>query len=159
MPVTFNPIGKVEIEDGRSYIALDKKYLEATLGLDDFSHIQVIWWCNLYDSEETRNYFVMDKPYKKGPEKLGILATRSPVRPNPIAITACKLLGIDSERGRLEVIYLDAEEGTPVLDIKPYQPSVDKVRDVIMPGWCAHWPDCVEADKGFDWSAEFNFPE
>ncbi len=85
MLVTFNPIGTVKIEDGRYYIELKEKFFEATLGLDEFSHIQVIWWFNLYDSEESRNYFVMDKPYTNGPEKVGVLASRSPIRPNPIA--------------------------------------------------------------------------
>jgi len=159
MSVTFNPIGQVKIEKDRYYIEVEEKYIEATLGLDEYSHIQVVWWFNLYDSEEARNYFVMDKPYKKGPEKVGVLASRSPVRPNPIAITACSLTALDQEKCRLEVEYIDAEDGTPVLDIKPYQPSIDKVLDVKMPAWCGHWPDCVEANEGFDWSKEFNFPE
>jgi hypothetical protein len=83
MPVTFDPIGTIRKENGRSYIAFDKKYVDAMLGLDAFSHILVIWWFNLYDSTESRNYFVLDKPYQKGPDKLGVFATRSPIRPNP----------------------------------------------------------------------------
>ncbi len=159
MSVMFSPIGKVKIKDNRYYIELEEKYFEAVLGLDEYSHIQAIWWFNLYDSEESRNYFVMDKPYKKGPEKVGVLATRSPVRPNPIAVTACALIALDREKHRLEIGYIDAEDGTPVLDIKPYHLSIDKVRDVKMPAWSAHWPDCFEANEGFDWNKEFNFPE
>ena len=158
MLVTFNPIGTVKIEDGRYYIELKEKYFEATLGLDEFSHIHVIWWFNLYDSAESRNYFVMDKPYTNGPEKLGVLASRSPIRPNPIAVTVSPLITLDKEKHRLEIGYIDAEGGTPILDIKPYHPSEDKVRDVVMPVWCRHWPDCIEANDGFDWSKEFNFP-
>jgi len=159
MSVIFNPIGKVKIEDGRYYVELEEKYFEATLGLQEYGHIQVIWWFNLYDSEESRNYFVMNKPYKNGPEKVGVLASRSPVRPNPIAVTACALIALDGKTSRLEVGYIDAEDGTPVLDIKPYEPSIDKVCGVRMPDWCKHWPDCLEANEGFDWSLEFNFPE
>ncbi|SMC49496.1 SAM-dependent methyltransferase [Papillibacter cinnamivorans] len=159
MSVIFNPIGKVKVESNRYYIELEEKYFEATLGLQEYSHIEVIWWFNLYDSEESRNYFVMDQPYKNGPEKVGVLASRSPVRPNPIAVTACALIALDGKASRLEVGYIDAEDGTPVLDIKPYEPSIDKVRDVRMPDWCKHWPDCLEANEGFDWSREFNFPE
>ena len=157
MPVEFNPIGKVLIEDGRFFVELDKRFADAVLGLEAFSHIQVIWWFNLYDSEESRNYLVMDKPYTKGPDKIGVLATRSPVRPNPIAVTACALLGVDRKAGRLEVAYIDAENDTPVLDIKPYEPSDDRVRDVVMPDWCAHWPGCLEESADFDWQSEFNF--
>ena len=159
MSVTFNPIGKVKIEDSCYYIELEEKFFEATLGLGEYSHIQAIWWFNLYDSEEARNYFIMDRPYKKGPGKVGVLATRSPVRPNPIAMTACALIALDNKKHRLEIGYIDAEDGTPVLDIKPYQPSIDKVRDIEMPAWCGHWPDCVESNEGFDWNKEFNFPE
>ena len=63
MSVTFNPIGKVKIENGEYFIELDEKIFSATLGLDEYSHIQVIWWFHLYDSEQARNYFVLDKPY------------------------------------------------------------------------------------------------
>lgn len=159
MSVTFNPIGKVKIENGRYFIELDEKFFEATLGLDEYSHIQVVWWFNLYDNEESRKTFVMDKPYKNGPEKVGILATRSPIRPNPIAISACALLALEKEIHRLEVAYIDAEDSTPILDIKPYEPSVDKVRDVEMPDWCKHWPNFLEESAEFEWSREFNFPE
>jgi tRNA-Thr(GGU) m(6)t(6)A37 methyltransferase TsaA len=159
MSVTFSPIGQVKIENGKYFIELEEKFIEAALGLDEYSHIQVIWWFHLYDSEDTRNYFVLDKPYKNGPEKIGVLATRSPVRPNPIGITSCGLINIDRKAGRLEVDFIDAENDTPVLDIKPYQPSVDKVRDVKMPDWCSHWPQYYEESGEFDWGAEFNFPE
>lgn len=158
MSVTFNPIGTVKTEDGRFFIELEKSVFTATLGLGEFSHILVLWWFNLYDSPEARGYFVMDKPYVKGPEKIGVLATRSPIRPNPIAVTACALLAVDAEKCRLEVAWIDAENGTPVLDIKPYEPSGDKVRDVKMPDWCAHWPACLEESENFDWNKEFNFP-
>lgn len=157
MSVTYNPIGKVKIDNGRYHIELEEKYFEASLGIDEFSHILVVWWFNLYDSPESRNYLILDKPYKNGPEKIGVLATRSPVRPNPIALTACALLGVDKISHRLEVAYIDAENGTPVLDIKPYEPSDEVVRDVIMPAWCRHWPKCLEESADFDWSKEFNF--
>ncbi len=159
MSVTFNPIGRVKIEGRRYYIELEEKFFEATLGIDEYSHIQAIWWFNLYDSQETRGCFVMDKPYKKGPEKVGVLASRSPIRPSPIAVTACAVIKVDAEKHRLEIGYIDAEDGTPVLDIKPYQPSIDRVRDVKMPDWATHWPNCVEDNEDFNWSEEFNFLE
>lgn len=157
--VTFNPIGRVEIVNGRCFIRLDDGTAEAALGLEEYSHIQVIWWFNLYDGEEARNYFVMDKPYTNGPEKVGVFATRGPIRPNPIAVTACALTAVDLAKRTIEVQSIDAEDGTPVLDIKPYHPSMDRVRDAVMPSWCSHWPDSLENNSGFDWSKEFNFPE
>ncbi len=157
--VTFEPIGSVRVKNGKYFITLEKKFKDAVMGLEEFSHIYVVWWFHLYDSNETRNYFVMDKPYTLGPEKIGVLATRSPIRPNPIAITACDLIGIDMENCSIEVGYMDAEDGTPVLDIKPYHPSDDRVRDVRMPLWCSHWPACYEDSGQFDWSKEFTFQE
>jgi tRNA-Thr(GGU) m(6)t(6)A37 methyltransferase TsaA len=157
MTVTFSPIGHVKTGNGRYFIELEEKHLEAALGVDEFSHIQVLWWANLYDSPEARNYLVLDKPYKKGPDKIGVLATRSPVRPNPIGVTACALISVDRASRCLEVAYIDAEDGTPVLDIKPYEPAEDRVRDVVMPAWCRHWPSCLEESADFDWYSEFNF--
>lgn len=156
--VCFNPIGKVVIEGGRYFLELDREAFAAARGLEEFSHIQMVWWFHLYDSEETRKCLVLDRPYVKGPEKIGVLATRSPVRPNPIAITACALVGVDPRSRRLEVSYTDAENGTPILDIKPYHPSEDRVRDVKTPAWCAHWPQYWEDSGDFDWGAEFAFP-
>lgn len=157
--VSFNPIGKVITEGGRYFVELDSKYVDAALGLDEFSHIIVLWWFNLYDSEETRNCFTVEKPYKNGPEKIGVLATRGPVRPNPIALTTCAFIGFDKQIGRIEVDWIEAENLTPVLDIKPYHPADDKVRDLKMPKWCAHWPKWREESGDFDWAGEFNCPE
>jgi tRNA-Thr(GGU) m(6)t(6)A37 methyltransferase TsaA len=157
MPVQFEPIGKVVTENGRYFIELDKSVFPAVTGLDAFSHLLVLWWFHLYDSPQARQYYITEKPYVHGPDKIGVLATRSPVRPNPIAVTACALLGVDPENHRLEVGWIDAENDTPVLDIKPYEPSDDRVRDVVMPDWCRHWPSCLEESAEFDWAGEFNF--
>jgi tRNA (Thr-GGU) A37 N-methylase len=66
---------------------------------------------------------------------------------------------MDQPNQRIEVAYLDAENDTPILDIKPYHPSSDRVRDIKMPEWCRHWPTWYEDSQAFDWSKEFNFPE
>ncbi len=157
MSVCLKPIGRVALKHGRYFIELEPQYTQAALGLEEYSHIQVIWWFHLCDDNRCRGLLALDKPYKNGPERVGVLATRSPIRPNPIALTACELVGLDSQQHSLELAWIDAENGTPVLDIKPYQPSVDRVRDVKMPGWCAHWPACAEESGAFDWGSEFNF--
>jgi tRNA (adenine37-N6)-methyltransferase len=157
MAAVFESIGKAKQENGRFFIQLDEQYMDAALGLDDFSHIQVVWWFHLTDQEEVRKQRVIDAPYRDGPEKLGVFATRGPIRPNPIAITACAILAMNRENNRIEVDYLDAEDGTPILDIKPYHPSSDKIRDVRMPAWCADWPGCYEESGEFDWGSVFNF--
>ena len=52
---------------------------------------------------------------------------------------------------------MDAFNGTPILDIKPYIPSVDKVNKVKTPTWSKHWPQSYEESGDFDWEKEFNF--
>ena len=58
---------------------------------------------------------------------MGIFATRAPLRPNPIALSTAEVLDIDQANGILRLAYIDALDGTPVLDIKPYTPSLDRV--------------------------------
>ena len=53
--------------------------------------------------------------------------------------------------------YIDAEDGSPLLDLKPYTPSLDRVEDPPLPAWCAHWPRDVESSGDFPWEDEFNF--
>lgn len=97
------------------------------------------------------------KPYAKAPEMMGIFATRSPVRPNPIAVTTVAVLHIDYENGVIIIPYIDANNGTPVLDLKPYTPSIDRVENPESPDWCSHWPSNIESSGAFDWEGEFLF--
>ena len=87
---------------------------------------------------------------------MGIFATRSPVRPNPIALTV-EIIDIDSENGRIHIAYIDANDGSPLLDLKPYTPSLDRVERPEVPGWCGHWPKSLEESADFAWENEFNF--
>ncbi|GEM_PF-76308 len=153
----LNPIGYAECDNGKFQIKLDEKYKEALLGLEGYSHVEVLWWFSGCDNSEDRNIMTIEKPYTKGPEKLGTFATRSPERPNPIAVSVCSLKNIDIDKGIIEFDYFDAYTGTPVLDLKPYTPSCDKVENVKTPDWCAHWPDSYEKSGDFDWEKEFNF--
>ena len=63
----------------------------------------------------------------------GVFATRSPFRPNLIALTTCKIVGI--EGNVIDVENVDAFDGTPVLDIKPYLPGLDSESDIRLPAW------------------------
>lgn len=157
MNFTLQQIGTARQGADGFYIELDKKYLPALKGLEGFGYIQVLWWFDGCDNARSRNILTLDKPYKNAPDTLGVFATRSPQRPNPIALSAAFVTGIDTESGRIYLAWLDAEDGTPVLDIKPYTPSVDRVESPAVPSWCAHWPKNVETSGDFDWADEFNF--
>ena len=147
-----HPIGRVECADGEFRIALDPAYAPALRGLEGFSHAQVIWW---FDRRGDTGSLVERRPYVKGPDELGVFATRSPMRPNPIAVSSAGITYVDETVVGLD--YIDAYPGSPVLDIKPYTPSIDRIESPSVPTWCAHWPRSVEESGDFDWEAEFNF--
>ncbi len=153
----INEIGHAECNNGKFKIILDDKYKTGLTGLNGFSHLQIIWWFNGCDNEAERNILMVEKPYTKGPETLGTFATRSPERPNPIAISVCEVKAIDYPKGIIILNYFDAFTGSPILDIKPYQPSVDKVEQAKVPNWCSHWPKSYETSGDFAWDKEFNF--
>jgi tRNA-Thr(GGU) m(6)t(6)A37 methyltransferase TsaA len=155
--IVLTPIGEVRVSEEVWRLEIEEPYRPALAGLEGFGYIQVLWWAHLTDSEELRAIRTCPQPYHGGPAELGLFATRSPVRPNPIALTAVPLLHVDIARGTIHIAYIDAEDGTPVLDIKPYHPSVDRVRDAGVPAWCAAWPQWLEDSATFDWDAVFEY--
>lgn len=152
-----NPIGVITNNEEGAFIRLEQRFIPALRALDGFSHINVLWWFSDFDSEEFRSVLDAEQPYKGAPELMGIFATRSPIRPNPIALTPAEIIHIDHENGVIQVAYLDANDDTPVLDIKPYTPSFDRIESPEVPAWCAHWPKSMEESGEFAWENEFNF--
>lgn len=157
MKYYVEPIGKMNVNKGEFSIQIEKKYIPALCGLQGFDHLQIVWWFDRVDNEENRSVYQMGAPYKNAPEVLGIFATRSPMRPNPIAISTVHVLNINYETGFITLPYIDGMDETPVLDIKPYTPSIDRVEHPNVPTWCTHWPKNVETSGDFDWENEFNF--
>lgn len=151
----MTPIGSVQAVNDEFVILIEDAYRPALSELAGFSHINVLWWCHFLDDPKYREMVIADKPYKQGPDAVGIFATRSPARPNPIGLTATSVLSIDEAEGRIRVAYIDAEDGSPVMDIKPYLPAVDRIRETHSPEWCADWPEWYEDSATFDWSAVF----
>ena len=150
-------IGTVRNDSTGAFIELESEYIPALQALEGFSHINVLWWFSGCDNVQMRSVLETQQPYKGAPEKMGIFATRSPMRPNPIALTAVEIIQIDYELGIIQITFIDAMDGTPVLDIKPYTPSLDRVETPGVPEWCSQWPKCTEDSGNFDWEAVFNF--
>ncbi len=155
--LAVRPIGKICSNENGTFIEVDKNYIPALQALDGFNHINVLWWFSDYDDEQSRSVLQTEQPYKGAPEIMGIFATRSPVRPNPIALTTTEIIRIDFERGVIQVAFIDANDNTPVLDIKPYTPSFDRVEAPGVPAWCSQWPNSTEESGSFDWEKVFNF--
>ena len=153
----LNPIGAIRVSEEGTFIELEPAYVPALKALDGFSHLNVLWWFSGFDTQEARRTLDVAQPYKAAPAVMGIFATRSPVRPNPIALTAVELIHIDEAQGLIQIAYIDANDGSPVLDIKPYTPSLDRVETPGVPAWCSHWPKSLEQSGSFNWENEFNF--
>lgn len=154
---TVKSIGKVRSDESGMRIEMEKEFIPALTNLEGFGYINVLWWFHQSDNESSRSKLIEKSPYKGSPDTLGTFATRSPERPNPIALTCAYITYLDCDNGIIGLAFIDAEDGTPVIDIKPYTPSFDRVERPIVPDWCANWPKDVEASGDFDWSKVFNF--
>lgn len=106
---------------------IKEPYRAGLTRLERFSHIIVLTW---FHSAE-RNLVVQNPRHASEPS--GTFALRSPVRPNPIGIHAVAVRSIDAAGGIIDLEALDALNGTPVIDIKPYLPTVDRLEDAAMP--------------------------
>ena len=139
--ISMKPIGVVEscfgekfgtprqsgiVESARGRIVFsDEVDDEACRGLEEFSHLWLVFLFDQVDEEEAR--WLVRPPRLGGNEKKGVFATRSPFRPNRIGLSLVKFESIGE--GSLEVSGLDLVDGTPILDVKPYLPYVESVPD------------------------------
>ena len=138
--IFLNPIGHVkteavgdEVKDKSriSQIIIRDELVEALEGVEGFSHLFVLFWLNQISSKQQMTLKVhprgrMDMPL------LGVFATRTNLRPNPIGLTLVELLKV--EGNTLTVRGLDAFDGTPILDIKPFD-SWDNAEKARVPDW------------------------
>jgi tRNA-Thr(GGU) m(6)t(6)A37 methyltransferase TsaA len=114
-----------------SEIILKPEYAPGLLGIEDFSHLLVITF--LHEAE-----YIPEKHLRRHPQErediplIGIFAQRARHRPNRIGITSVEIVEV-IERS-VKVRALDAIDGTPVIDIKPYVPVYDR-KDAIIPDW------------------------
>jgi len=140
--IRLRPIGRVrcdfseeEIKKKRgsivSEVIIDPPYAAALDGVESYSHLFVIFYMHKVPLTETKALKVHPRG-RTDMEKVGIFATRSRNRPNPIGLAVVKLL--QRHGNSLKVRALDALDGTPVLDIKPYDP-IDMQKSVRIPKW------------------------
>ncbi|MCX7912694.1 MAG: tRNA (N6-threonylcarbamoyladenosine(37)-N6)-methyltransferase TrmO [Dehalococcoidales bacterium] len=113
-----------------SEIVIDEALAEGLDDITDFSHIIVLWWIHRSRRPAPLKVHPRGNPEHK---LMGVFATRSPDRPNPIGKTTVKL--IERRRNILRVQGLDAIDGTPVIDIKPYIPGYDSAEGATAPPW------------------------
>ena len=113
---TVYPIGYVRKAEGRTTIVLEEKYRPALLGVGDLNEIWVLWWFDRNDTPEKRAILQVHPRGNPANPIRGVFATHSPVRPNLIAMTRCKVISVKANV--IEIEGIDAFADTPVLDIK-----------------------------------------
>ena len=141
----LKPIGTVHANDkeGSYLLQIDKPYRPALKQMDQFSHVMVFWWADKMDTEEHRSIMTTELPYAPGIQA-GVFACRAEYRPNPIAVTTMLVLDVDIDSGIVVLPWIDAYDGTPLLDIKPYIPISDRIRDYKVASWAEDWPEWME---------------
>ncbi len=112
-----------------SEIIVDKKFQEALKGIDDYTHLIIVYWM-----DKVKDYVLTHRPQDNPKVPIvGIFSCRCPQRPNPIGITTVRL--VEHKGNRIKVKGLDILDGTPIIDIKPYWPQYDKVEKAKIPDW------------------------
>jgi tRNA (adenine37-N6)-methyltransferase len=115
-----------------SQVVLEPVYQGGLVGLDGFSHVMVVTYLHEAAFEVSRHLVRRPRGLESMP-LVGIFSQRAKDRPNPIGITAVRVKSV--AEGSLDVVGLDAIDGTPVLDLKPYYPHYDRVADATVPAW------------------------
>jgi len=131
-------IGEVESVDDTSTIRIYDEFCPGLLRVGEYSHLIVLYWIHLRDNKRHRGVLQVTPHRHKGAPLTGVFACRSPSRPNPLGMTVVELLGVDG--CRLKVGGLDALEGSPIVDIKPYLPRGDSFPDARTPEWTDSGP-------------------
>ena len=115
-----------------SEVVLDETLADGLDGIEEFSHLLILFW--MHRAPEAEPVRMRRRPQgRPDMPEVGIFAQRARHRPNPIGVTTVKLLR--REKNRLFVQGLDAINGTPVVDVKPYVPAFDAVDSPRVPGW------------------------
>ncbi|QZY56899.1 TrmO family methyltransferase domain-containing protein [Crassaminicella profunda] len=133
----FNNSGVIQIHESE-YLPKDK--IESALEkIEKGDYLRVLWWFDRFDKKELRKNCMCNPPYENAP-KCGIFATRSPVRPNPMASTVVRVEAVDKYNHYIRVCGFDGFENSQILQIIPYS-DVTVFKDVRVPEWVEHWTD------------------
>ena len=131
--IEIHPIGVVKHQDDRALVELRPELAPALDGLTGFSHVWVFYWFHENDRPDERATLKVHPRRDPANPLTGVFATRAPVRPNLIGFTCGRIVGVKGNV--LEVEGLDAREGSPVVDLKPYIPEGDAIPDARVPEW------------------------
>lgn len=132
----LTPIGKFELDNGNQFLRFDE---DVDLGSVGKGYYRSIWWFNRFEKKHFRQSTTCHPPYENAPET-GIFATRSPVRPNPIASTIVEVLDVDKSNNRIRICGFDGFNQSVVVAFMPYIGLKNVDSNVYLPKWLNHWP-------------------
>jgi tRNA-Thr(GGU) m(6)t(6)A37 methyltransferase TsaA len=156
----LHPIGRVVMNatEGQCFLQIDEPCRAGLQQLESFSHVMVFWWADQMDREDRRNILTTELPYAEGVE-VGVFACRSEYRPNPIAVTTIPIWTVNVNNGEVVIPWIDGFDGSPIIDLKPYIPICDRIRDVTAAPWMADWPMWMEEAEAYFSEHETDFGE
>jgi tRNA-Thr(GGU) m(6)t(6)A37 methyltransferase TsaA len=114
---SMQPVGWIRKREGRTYIEIAPRYRPALLGVDKLDTLQVLWWFDRNDTPERRAILQVHPRGDPARPLTGVFATRSPFRPNLIALSEVTVIAVRDNL--IEIDGIDAWADTPVLDLKP----------------------------------------
>ncbi len=126
-------IGQVKKQGEQTFLEIKPEFAPALKGLEGFSHLWVLYWFHENDRPEARATLQVHPRRDPANPLTGVFACRAPERPNLIGLCACKILKISGNV--VEVAGLDARDGTPIVDLKPYIPKGDAIPEATTPAW------------------------
>jgi tRNA-Thr(GGU) m(6)t(6)A37 methyltransferase TsaA len=129
----IHPIGTVEKGDTGVRVRIFDSFVDGLLGLQEWSHVNIFYWFDQNDVPQKRAILQVHPQGNPENPLTGVFACRSPVRPNLIALSVCKVLSV--EKNLITLDQLDAFPGTPIIDIKPFIPPDAPTKDLRMPAW------------------------
>ena len=139
MQISLNPIGFAKNQEKKHFgrwrdivsnLVIDKQYEAALTGLEDYSHLIVVYW--MHDIKTCDIRHVPQGKVGEVPE-VGIFACRCPQRPNPVGVSTVEIVSINDNI--VTVKGLDVIANTPIIDIKPYTPQYDAISNARVPEW------------------------
>lgn len=115
--------GLVDSIDATIVFEPEYRFPEALRGIEEFSHLWLVWG---FSENRNRDWSPTVRPPRLGGNtRMGVFATRSPFRPNPVGLSCVRLVGVEQNGTVLRVAGVDMVDGTPIYDIKPYIPYAD----------------------------------
>jgi tRNA-Thr(GGU) m(6)t(6)A37 methyltransferase TsaA len=131
--ICLKAVGVVKQQGKKTLLEFQPEFAPALKGLQDFSHLWVFYWFHENDRPEARATLQVHPRRDPANPLTGVFACRSPERPNLIGLTACRLVKVSGNV--VEVADLDARDGSPILDLKPYIPEGDAIAGATTPAW------------------------